>query len=314
MSIISKLVRVSMFLLLLASCSEAAKQNQVILTNKNSVVLADEVNAETVAKVLQEVRKLDADLKKGEPLYLILNTPGGSISDGLELIDVIKGMDRKVHTITVFAASMGFQIAQNLNDRLITESGILMSHRASTSGTGGEFGGQEPSQLSNRMGLWSRRIKSMDEQTVKRTNGKQTLESYTKAYENELWLLSQDSVSEGYADKVVNVKCDKSLNGTRDQDFFFFGVKIVVTFSKCPVVTGPLEIKALIKTQEGFVPLNTFIEKGGMFGTACTVQQSQSKYNCPSDVSLSLEKVEEMKRQTVQKFSQEYMRNNIKRY
>jgi ATP-dependent protease ClpP protease subunit len=253
-------------------------------------------------------------LKKSEPIYLILNTPGGSISDGLELIDVIHGMDRKVHTITMFAASMGFQIAQNLNDRLITESGILMSHRAK-GGMQGEFGGQEPSQLSNRMSMWTRRIKALDEQTVKRTNGKQTLASYTNAYENELWLTSQEAVAGGYADRVVTAKCDQSLNGSKNQDINgYFGMKLSVTFSNCPLVTGPLAINVFIKTRDGFVLLSDFVNKGGMFGTACQTAQNQSSFNCPTDTSLTLEKIEEIKQAAIQKFSQEALRNNAQKY
>jgi ATP-dependent protease ClpP protease subunit len=49
-----------------------------------------------------------------EPIYLFLNTPGGSIQTGLEIIESLKGLDRPVSTVTLFAASMGFQIAQNL--------------------------------------------------------------------------------------------------------------------------------------------------------------------------------------------------------
>lgn len=145
--------------LFMSSCGEAAKDGQVVLKENNTIVLSDEVNAMTVAKVLEQARDLDSKLKKGEPLYLILNTPGGSVSDGLELVDMLKGMDRKVHTITIFAASMGFQIAQQMNDRLMIGSGTLMSHKA-RGAVRGEFGGDEPSQLDSRLNLWKSKIKN----------------------------------------------------------------------------------------------------------------------------------------------------------
>ena len=189
-----------------------------------------------------------------------------------------------------------------------------MSHRASTSGASGEFGGQEPSQLSNRLGLWNRRVKEMDEQTVKRTKGKQTLESYTKAYENELWLTGAESVSGGYADKIVSVKCDSSLKGTRTQFFDFFGLRFEVVFSNCPIITGPLDVKIALKTRRGLVPLNEFLDKGGMLGTACMVPQNSSSYECPLDTSITQEKIQQMKKDITIKYTQEYLRNNIKRF
>ncbi len=303
-----------MLLTLLSFGCSAKSNNNIVLSKDNTLVLLDEVNDETVAKLSAQALVLNDNLDSDEPIYLILNTPGGSVTAGLELIDNLKSLGRPVHTITIFAASMGFQIAQNLNERLMLESGTLMSHRARTSGVGGEFGGQEPSQLSNRLNLWSRKIRTMDEQTVKRTKGKQTIESYTKAYENELWLSGKEAITDGYADKIVTAQCDSSLKGTNTQNFSFFGLKIEVVFSNCPLITGPLDVRLFIKTKRGLIPLNEYLDKGGMLGTACMVQQNSSIYECPVDTSLTMEKLEETKQQTLKKLSQEYIRSKVKSF
>lgn len=284
------------FLLAFTGCEAKTTPDQVVLSKDNTIVLNTEVDDSSVAKVLVKAIELDKNLGKGKPLYLVLNTPGGSIQAGLELIDGLKGLKRPIHTVTMFAASMGFQIAQNLNDRLITGSGTLMSHRARGS-VGGEFGGQDPSQLSNRYSFWAGRIKELDEQTVKRTNKKQTLQSYTKAYENELWASSQSAVLEGYADRSVTVKCDESLSGTSEQNFVFFGIMITVKTSDCPVVTGALDVSMKIKTTTGFMQLEDFIKNGGMFGTACAIaNNNKSSLLCPDDLSLTMEKLDSIKK------------------
>jgi ATP-dependent Clp protease protease subunit len=229
----------------LISAGMAAKADgpQTILIDKgNLLVLNSEVNGDSVGPLIQKARELDAKLPKSTPLYLYLNTPGGSIQSGLELIEALHGLGRKVHTISAFSASMGFQIVENLNDRYILQSGILMSHRAAGE-FAGSFGGANPSQLDQRVHLWVQITKEMDQNVVERSRGKLTLESYQKAYANELWMTGQESVSQGYADEIVKVKCDKNLNGVTSHSVQFFGISIMYDLSDCPINTAPMNVR-----------------------------------------------------------------------
>jgi ATP-dependent protease ClpP protease subunit len=174
---------------------------------------------------------------------LFLNSPGGSIQSGLELIEALKGIGRPVNTVTLFAASMAFQIAQNMNDRLILKNGILMSHRAAGE-MQGSFGGTRPSQMDSRYQLWLDRVRELDEQTVSRTQGKQTYDSYTKEYANEVWLTGTKSVQEGYADRIVLVKCDTTLSGVNTNHVNFMGMDIAYDLDRCPINTSPMNVRA----------------------------------------------------------------------
>lgn len=225
-----------------AASTKSANQEAVVLSADNTLVLNSEVNGDSVGALIVKAKELDAKLGHGKPLYLYLNTPGGSIQSGLELIEVLNGLGRPVHTVTVFGASMGFQIAQNLDTRYILKSGILMSHRAAGQFQG-SFGGTSPSQIDERMHVFVQMTKEMDEQTVKRTNGKQTLKSYQEAYANEMWLTGQEAVAGGYADKVTNVKCDKTLGGTSKHQVEFLGMIIQYETDNCPINSSPLNVK-----------------------------------------------------------------------
>jgi ATP-dependent Clp protease protease subunit len=237
---------------------------RIVLTKDNTAILSDVVEGSTVSSVIQQVQKLDSALKSGYPIYLVLYTPGGSIQDGLELIEYLKTVNRPVHTITMFAASMGFQIAQSLNTRYILQTGVLMSHKAK-GGFEGEFGDGN-SQIDSRYGLWMERIKELDEQTVKRTKGKQTLASYRAAYQNELWLTGSKAVSQGYADEVVTATCSSELSaGTRTQDIQIMMFTIHVTYSACPLNTNPLAVEMDIPTNKGLMAYSEFLKKGGVF-------------------------------------------------
>jgi ATP-dependent Clp protease protease subunit len=264
------------------------------------------VDDSSVGKVMSEVAGLDQKLPKGQPIYLVLYTPGGSVQSGLEMIEFLRSLNRPIHTITIAAASMGWQILQHLDNRYVFEYSILMSHRA-RGGVEGEFGGEQDSQLIRRYRFWEKRIKEMDKQTVLRTKGKQTLESYTKDYENELWISGKEAVAKGYADKITKVVCDKSLNGFRTEEVqgSFFSVKAKV--SMCPINRGVHDVKAYISTNQGWVEQSEFVARGGVLGAECSLANTTGRFVtvglCALDRTLTLEKIESEKRNAINRLS-----------
>jgi ATP-dependent Clp protease protease subunit len=293
-----------LILLLFTITMSTVFAKEIVLTKDNSVVLNGAFTGKSVSNLIGEIQKLDAELKSGYPIYLFLNTPGGSIQAGLELFEFIKGVNRPIHTITLFAASMGFQTVQHLGKRYVLEYSVLMSHKA-YGGFEGEFGG-ETSQIDSQYGLWLRRIKMIDQKTVERTKGKKTLKQYQAEYDNELWLNGSEAVKNGYADEVVTVKCSANLQGQREEQVSFMGMRLSVIFDKCPIRTSPISVTALVRTNKGFLTLDQFISKGGNFDTKnCQNTLAQPAYNwagtttqnietetCSLDEGLSIEKIE----------------------
>lgn len=307
-----------------SSQSKDKTPGTVVLSADNLVVLNAQVDGESTAQVITKVKELDAkssstfskrlNKEANKPLYLFLNTPGGSIQSGLEMIEAIKGTGHKVNTITLFAASMGFQIAQNLDDRLIIKNGVLMSHRAK-GGFEGEFGGQSPSQIDSRYALWKSRLDELDTQTANRTGGKQTLESYQKQYASEMWLTGQQSVDQGYADEVVTVKCDASLAGTSQHEVLFMGaIPVKYELDNCPLNTSPMNIQVGFVTNKGVMASSDFVAKGGEFGPHCLVDSAANKDKlCSLDTSMSLQKIAELKDTFYQSYLSK-MRQVVDRY
>lgn len=276
----------------------------ITLTKDNTLVLNDAFSGKSVSELIGQAKSMDAGLQSGYPIYLFLNTPGGSIQAGIELIEYLNGLNRPVHTVTLFAASMGWQLAQHLGKRYVLKYGILMSHKA-YGGFQAEFGGSS-SQMDSRYGLWLRRLNMMDQQTVDRTGGKKTLQQYQSEYDNELWLNGGEAVKNGYADEVVNVKCGGDLVGSTDKEIVFFGMKIQLTFDKCPIRTYPTDVVVNVRTNKGYMPLNKFMETGGIFGKNCRREGATAKTDwqgnvigegekaqlCLMDQNLTLEDIE----------------------
>lgn len=283
----------------------------IILSKDNVIVLNEVVTAESVAKIMVDVRKIDSRIYgSSKPIYLFLNTPGGSVTDGLNLIDFLNGLRRPVYTITAFAASMGFQIAQNLQERYILPHGTLMSHRA-RGGIEGEFGGVSPNQMESRFKFWSNVVTQLDKQTVSRTKGKQTLESYEKLYVPELWLTSEKAVELGFADKIVVARCDDSLSGTEEHQATFMGMPITYLTDKCPINTGIFGISAKIKTNRGLMTMESFTNAGGSFSPECLTLAANDPYRvCSVDTTLSVEKINAIATAFVTSYSE--TKSNIK--
>lgn len=95
------------------------------------IYLNGEVDAETARMVIEQLEYLDA--KSDEDIILVINSPGGSVSDGLAIFDMIKyGVQCDVVTVaTGIAASMGaFLLAAGTKGkRYATPNAEIMIHQ-----------------------------------------------------------------------------------------------------------------------------------------------------------------------------------------
>ncbi len=220
-------------LILLCICSTAfAKNEEIVLTEDNSVVFNQQVSDEYASKKTLELMK---KAKRVNALYLVLDTPGGSVSAGLAFIDNIKSLKVPVHTITIFAASMGYQFVQELGTRYITPSGTLMSHRGAVGG----LSGQVPGELNSRLNHIQAILNGMSSRAAARIG--MDKKAYDNAIINELWISGEDAVNSKHADKLANVQCSKALieDTYSEQLITLFG-KVDVIFSKCPLISVPI--------------------------------------------------------------------------
>jgi ATP-dependent Clp protease protease subunit len=207
---------------------------EIILTSKNTVVMNKPFDGKSVAAVQSKL--LELSTKSAQDLYLVLYSPGGSISAGKQLIAFAKALPNKVHTITQFAASMAYITAQHLDKRYILQSGTMMSHRASIGG----LSGQIPGEASSRLSYLSTMVTEIFTSTALRVG--MTYPDYLSLVYDELWLTGKKAVDTNHADEIVSVKCDDSLTGTYSQYIRTMFGSYNVKFSKCPLITGPVSI------------------------------------------------------------------------
>ncbi len=106
-----------------------------LLTDRN-LFLYGEINSNTCLRIQKELLFLSGEDETKE-ITMYINGPGGVISDGLGLIDIIKSIKAPVNTVCVgLAASMSALIFINGDRRYMLPNSQLMLHQP----LGGAFG------------------------------------------------------------------------------------------------------------------------------------------------------------------------------
>lgn len=211
--------------------------NEVLTLNDETTIVFNEAfTLPYVSKIQQEF--LDKSAKNPDKdLFLVLYTPGGSIAAGNLLFDTINALPNKVHTVTIFAASMGYNTVQNLGTRYIIPSGTLMSHRARVRGVSG----QVPGEANTTLEYIGKIVEELEVIASDRVGI--PLRSYQELVRDEFWTTGRSAVRTGHADKAVWLSCDASLRGTYKKEIrTMFGVFNAI-FSKCPMIVFPIGVE-----------------------------------------------------------------------
>jgi ATP-dependent Clp protease protease subunit len=135
------------------------------------------------------------------PINMYINSPGGSVYDGLGVYDVMQYIKSPVYTyVTGMAASMGSFIAQagEPGHRYLLPRAITMIHQPS-SGTRGKISDMKIDYLE------SERIKTeMTELYVKHNSRGTTYEQFVDLLDRDKWLTAPMALELGLADQIVD--------------------------------------------------------------------------------------------------------------
>ena len=161
--------------------------------------LGSEVNDSIANSLVAQMLYLDSD-DNSKPIYLYINSPGGSVTAGLAIFDTIQYVKSEVITICVgLAASMGaFLLAAGTKGkRLALPHARIMIHQP--------LGGTSQRQASD-IEIEAReilRIKDMLNQSLADMSG-QTLEKIAKDTDRDYFLSAAEAMEYGLIDRVIS--------------------------------------------------------------------------------------------------------------
>ena len=167
------------------------------LLNERIIFLGEDVNEHTANVVVAQLLHLAyADNKKDIKLYI--NSPGGSVYDGLAIYDTIQYIGPDVQTIGMgLQASMGaFLLSSGTKGkRFALPNSRIMIHQPS-SGTQGKITDQE---ITLREGLFLKQ--KLNEILAKNTG--QKISKIEKDADRDFWMSAEEAVKYGLVDEVI---------------------------------------------------------------------------------------------------------------
>lgn len=208
------------------------------LTTGNTVNFRGDFNDSSVAKAERKLRVLANIRGKAKyPIYLVFNSPGGSIDAGMELVSYINSIGN-IHTITIDGASMAAMTVQLVKgNRYVTEDSTMMFHRAKINGIGGQI---EVGEVETRVAYLKSMLRSIGTRVAKRL--KISYADYSTKVKDEWWLYGTSIVEKNAADQVIEIKCSKKLEESIETSVvqtIFFAMEL--NYSGCPLKRSVLD-------------------------------------------------------------------------
>ena len=153
---------------------------------------------DTVANIITGQLLYLQSVDNETPITMYLNTPGGQVYSGNAILDTMDLVKPKIHTITIgMAASMGFMIAINGDERSALKRARLMAHQPL-----GGASGQATDIL-----ITAKQIELVRTELYK-TISEKTGQSYEKVAidcERDYWMTSYEAKEYGAIDNIIGV-------------------------------------------------------------------------------------------------------------
>ena len=167
------------------------------LLKERVIFMGEEVNSATANIVIAQLLHLAyEDPKKDIKLYI--NSPGGSVYDGLAIIDTMNYIEPDVQTIGIgLQASMGAMLlsAGAKGKRFALPNARVMIHQPS-SGTEGKITDQE---IALKEGIYLKKV--LAEMMAKNTG--KTLAQVEKDMDRDNWMSAEEAKEYGIIDEVI---------------------------------------------------------------------------------------------------------------
>lgn len=176
------------------------------LLNDRIILLHDEVNSATASVVVAQLLYLEGQ-DPDKDIFLYINSPGGSVSDGLSIYDTMQYIKCDVSTICMgMAASMGaFLLSSGAKGkRIALPNSQIMIHQPLISG-GGISGQVTDIQIRSNYLL---RTKERLNRILSDNTGKD-YETICRDTERDNFMSAEEALQYGLIDKVFDSREDK---------------------------------------------------------------------------------------------------------
>ena len=207
--------------------------NLIEFKKDNFVSLRETIDEGVSSRLLSKLSLIE---EKHNTIYLYINSPGGDVMAGLEIINYIKSLQERSKQIICIAhnaMSMAFVIFQYCSQRYILYSSTLMQHQMGLSTKGKLY------DINSRMSYFNTMETVLNQDQATRLD--MPLEDFTKRIQNDWWLYAEEIIKYKAADKLVSIYCAfENYDETVVVSTMFGDVQ--VKYSACPLINYPINI------------------------------------------------------------------------
>lgn len=169
-----------------------------ILNKNRYLILYNEINESSADFIITKLRAMDM-IDHNTPIYFEINSPGGSVEDGMGIINAIKSIQAPVYTVVSGnACSMAALISIVGTKRYIYPNSYWMQHPLST------MVGDYTSFIKDHMKFIEEYEQLMLD--IFKQHTKLTSEDLIKLQNGELWLNAERALEKGVVDEILPYK------------------------------------------------------------------------------------------------------------
>lgn len=217
-------------LLVLFTSGCAFGKERFVLEENGFIPIVNEITYSTAQAVISDILSFEG----GDTTIIYLDSPGGSVMAGMQIIEAMKASKKHFTCVASFAASMAFAIFQACDARYLLETGTLMQHQMSFGLNG---------QLKRNISIVEH-AKSIASylngfQAARLGMSERQFEDFIN---DDVWLFGVNAIKRHAADELALVTCAPQLaSSTVKKTVTVFIFSMTAQFSKCPLLTGPVE-------------------------------------------------------------------------
>jgi len=175
-----------------------SKKMEEIFLKRRRVFLWGVVDDKSMEKAINQVLLLDA-MDPGKEIDLYINSPGGSVTAGLSLLDIMTTIQSPVNTICMgLAASMGSMLLSQgvKGKRKIFPNGRVMIHQPSIGGVQGQAIELE---ITAKQIVKTRRILA----EILAQNCNQPVDKILKDFDRDYWMDANEAIAYGIVHEIL---------------------------------------------------------------------------------------------------------------
>ena len=170
---------------------------QDAMLQHREVECVGEINSDSVYALCRQLRYLQQEDPQAE-ITMFINSPGGEVSSGLALYDVMQGLTCPIRTVCLgTAASMGAVLFAAGNQREILPHGRVMIHDPLLSGGVGGSALKIQEISANLL-----KVREETGRILARHTGKSLEEIFEKTA-RDAWFTAEEAVEFGLADRII---------------------------------------------------------------------------------------------------------------